>query len=146
VLSAPGDSFARRVGASLLHAAGGNQPFLLANSLREFEDLAVQLALGHIQAQGRSPCQSTHASGVSSTSKPAPASVLSKLRNELPSVNAMTNKETKNAVVLDGPLFDTALFTRHAERAYALMWELHAAAAPPMHILVAPLADSPGTR
>lgn len=115
MLSAPGDSFARRVGASLLHAAGGNQPFLLATSLREFEDLAVQLALGHIQAQDRFPRQSMHALGVSSTTKPALASVLSKLRDELPSVNAIVDKAAKDGVVLNNPLFDTALFTRHAE-------------------------------
>jgi len=142
VLSAPGDSFARRVGASLLHAACGKQPLLLADSLPEFEDLAVQLALGHIQAQDRFWSHAVHNPSLSSSFKPATGSVLSRLRDELPSVNAVVDKEAEGGVVLDGPLFDTALFTRHAERAYALMWELHASAASPMHVAVAPLAGT----
>jgi predicted O-linked N-acetylglucosamine transferase (SPINDLY family) len=117
VLSTPGDSFARRVGASLLRAAAGRQPLLLAASLAEFEDLAVHLAWGHLRSRHSAP--------------PAPLSALAQLRAEL----------RPNGAAVAGPLFDTALFARHAERAYAAMWELHAAAVAPMHLVVAPLAE-----
>jgi predicted O-linked N-acetylglucosamine transferase (SPINDLY family) len=34
------------------------------------------------------------------------------------------------------PLFDTPLFARHLESAYAAMWERHCAGLPPDHIFV----------
>jgi hypothetical protein len=55
--------------------------------------------------------------------------------------NATRWQQLRDAVV-DGvrssPLFDMGAYVRHLERAYHLMWELHAAGLPSRHIKVAP--------
>ncbi|HEY1288576.1 MAG TPA: tetratricopeptide repeat protein [Burkholderiales bacterium] len=83
VLTCPGEAFASRVGASLLHAVG--LPELIAASPADYERLALSLAT----EPGR----------------------LAKIRKKLAD-NIATH-----------PLFDTALFTRHIEAAYAAMRE-----------------------
>ena len=92
------------------------QPQLLAASLREAENLAVRLALGHISLGN------TSLSGCfveSDTSEPLPknCSLLSRFRSDLEGTSRNADKD------LDY-LFDTAAFTRHAERAYGIMWEI----------------------
>lgn len=96
VLTCPGETFASRVGASLLRAAG--LPELAAGSRKEYEALALSLS--------------------------AHPDRLSALRAKL-----QENIRTQ-------PLFDTALFTRHIETAYEMMWERHRSGAPPWYFEV----------
>lgn len=146
VLSTPGTAFARRVGASLLLAAGGRQPLLLTASLAEFENLAVHLAWGHARSRGHlraRGAESRHPPPHLAPQPPGSASVLAQLRAELLPADAKVAGPAGQGAVLAGPLFDTARFTRQAERAYALMWEVHVAGKlPAMHIVVAPLAGA----
>jgi predicted O-linked N-acetylglucosamine transferase (SPINDLY family) len=55
---------------------------------------------------------------------------------------ALKNKLAANRPVY--PLFDTAVFTRHIESAFAAMWERHQAGLPPSHIRVPPAAEATG--
>jgi predicted O-linked N-acetylglucosamine transferase (SPINDLY family) len=98
VVTCPGESFASRVGASLLQAIG--LPELIAPSPQAYETLALSLAANRAQ--------------------------FSEIRQKLAG-NLRTH-----------PLFDTALFTRHIESAYAAMWDRHRRGLPPDHIEVAP--------
>jgi protein O-GlcNAc transferase len=83
VLTCAGTTFAGRVAASLLSAAGLEE--LIAPSLDDYESMALKLA----QDQ----------------------SLLNSLRERVESSRH------------GGPLFDTALFTRHIEAAYTQMWK-----------------------
>jgi protein O-GlcNAc transferase len=83
VLTCAGTTFAGRVAASLLSAAGLEE--LIAPSLEDYESMALKLA----QDQ----------------------SLLNSLRERVESSRH------------GGPLFDTALFTRHIEAAYTQMWK-----------------------
>lgn len=103
VVTCMGDTFASRVAASLLSAAG--LPETITTSLAEYEALALRLA--------REPA------------------LLSGYRRRL--------EETRMTV----PLFDSRRFTRHIERAYTIMWEIHTAGRPPQGFAVPPLP--PGT-
>ncbi len=98
VLTLIGQSFAGRVGASLLTAAGIQE--LVTSTPEEYEALAIELA-----------------------NNPAK---LVELKSKL-----IRNRLTK-------PLFDTQLFTRHIEAAYAAMYERYHAELPPEHIYVQP--------
>ena len=97
VLTCPGEAFASRVGASLLHALG--LPELVASSRDEYERLALSLAT----EPGR----------------------LAGIRKKL-AENIATH-----------PLFDTVLFTRHMEAAYAAMHERHLRGLAPQRFEVA---------
>jgi predicted O-linked N-acetylglucosamine transferase (SPINDLY family) len=96
VLTCPGESFASRVGASLLTAIGLNE--LIATSQDEYMELAIRLASDPVRLQ--------------------------EIRRKL-ALNRLTQ-----------PLFDTALFTRHLESAYAMMYERHVAGLSPIHMEV----------
>jgi protein O-GlcNAc transferase len=85
VLTCRGETFAGRVAASLLNAAG--LPQLITENLADYEALALKLA----RDRG--------------------------LLNEI---------KTKLGLVRDScSLFDTERFTRHLEKAYRTMWEIH---------------------
>jgi protein O-GlcNAc transferase len=99
VVTLMGGTFASRVAAGLLSAAG--VPELITTSPAAYEELARHLALDPA-ARGT-------------------------LRRRL--------EETRLTV----PLFDSRRFTRHLERAYRTMWEIHASGAPPRGFLVPPL-------
>src|ERR1700730_16347718 len=81
VLTCAGTTFAGRVAASLLSAAGLEE--LITRSLEDYESLALKLARDQ--------------------------SLLDTVRERIESSH-------------HGPLFDTALFTRHIEAAYTQMW------------------------
>ena len=91
-----GESFAARVSASVLTAAG--VPELITRSLDEYEVRALMLA----------------------RDKPALAGFRSQL----------------HASRTTSPLFDTVLFTRHLESAYATMYERHQNGLPPVSFAV----------
>ena len=96
VLTCPGETFAGRVGASLVRAVG--LPELVAGSRADYEALALRLATGGAELQ------------------------------------ALRQRLAANRLV--SPLFDSALYTRHLETAFALMWERHQAGQPAAHIVV----------
>ncbi|MDR0478834.1 MAG: tetratricopeptide repeat protein [Burkholderiaceae bacterium] len=96
VLTRMGETFASRVGASLLTAC--NLPELITRTPQEYLERAKELAYDPQQ--------------------------LKAIRQKL--------KDTR----LQVPLFDTARFTRHIERAYDLAWERFAQGLPPDHITV----------
>ena len=85
VLTQPGDTFAGRVGASLLNACG--LPELVADSMSSYEAIALRLAEDEAARE------------------------------------ALKAKLERNRTSC--ALFDTALFTRHLEAAYATMYEHH---------------------
>jgi predicted O-linked N-acetylglucosamine transferase (SPINDLY family) len=91
VLTCPGESFAARVAASLLHAVG--LPELVAEDLSAYEAFALELARDPVRLAG--------------------------LKQKL-----ADNRQTR-------PLFDTALFARHIEAAYAAMYARQQAGLPP---------------
>ena len=97
VLSCVGESFAARVGASLLTAIG--LPELIVSNLDHYEDLAVSLA--------------THPGQL--------ADIRQRLEGDR----------------LTAPLFNTPLFTRHIEAAFAEIHERHHSGLPPDHVFVA---------
>jgi predicted O-linked N-acetylglucosamine transferase (SPINDLY family) len=103
VVTFMGETFASRVAASLLNAAG--LPGLVTTSLDGFEALARELA--------------------------AAPDRLAAMRRQL--------EETRATA----PLFDSRRFTRHLERAFQAMWDIHTAGGPPRPIVVPPLP--PGT-
>jgi len=96
VLTCPGEAFASRVGASLLHALG--LPELIAASRGDYERLALSLA----------------------TEPERLAAIRRKLNENIPT----------------HPLFDTALFARHMEAAYATMHERSLQGLPPQRFTV----------
>jgi protein O-GlcNAc transferase len=96
VLTQIGETFAGRVGASLLTAIG--LPELIAQTQEQFENMAIDLA--------RQP------------------GALAAIRDKL-----AQNRST-------APLFETKLYTRHIESAYATMHERHQNGFPPDHIYV----------
>jgi protein O-GlcNAc transferase len=98
VLTRPGDTFASRVGASLLRAVGLDE--LIAPTWEAYSGLAVGLA--------KNPAR----------------------------LAAIKQKLADNR--LTAPLFDTALFARHIEAAYAAMVERYDAGLKPDHIAVQP--------
>ena len=100
VLTCMGQTFASRVGASLLTACG--LPELITDTPQDY--LARARELAHDPAQ------------------------LGAIRRKL--------QNTRLSV----PLFDTARFTRHLEKAYDLAWERLAQGLPPEHITVPPVA------
>jgi protein O-GlcNAc transferase len=59
-----------------------------------------------------------------------------RLATNAPELAALRRRLTGNR--LAHPLFDTALFTRNIEAAYAAMWERHQAGLPPGHIVIPP--------
>ncbi|BAI76921.1 hypothetical protein AZL_f01610 (plasmid) [Azospirillum sp. B510] len=91
VVTCLGGTFASRVAASLLTAAG--LPELITHTLEEYETLAVRLA--------------------------EDATALAALRRHL--------EDNR----LHSPLFDAKRFVHHLERAYDIMWQLHAGGHPP---------------
>lgn len=99
VVTMLGETFASRVAASLLTAAGMAE--LVTASLADYEELAVRLA--------------------------ADPERLASLRRRL--------AETRMTV----PLFDSRRFTRHIERAYDMMWDIHRNGQPPHAFAVPPL-------
>ncbi|MFT3776862.1 MAG: tetratricopeptide repeat protein [Ottowia sp.] len=99
VLTCMGQTFAARVGASLLTACG--LPELIASSPEDYLNLALALS-----------------------SDPAR---LSALRQRLESSRMQV------------PLFDTARFTRHIERAYDMAWDRFERGLPPDHLVVPPI-------
>jgi protein O-GlcNAc transferase len=99
VLTCAGTTFAGRVAASLLSAAGLEE--LIAPSLEDYESMALKLA----QDQ----------------------SLLNSLRERVESRRH------------GGPLFDTALFTRHIEAAYTQMWKCFHRGERPAGFAVEPL-------
>lgn len=103
VVTMLGQTFASRVAASLLTAAGMAE--LVTTSLAGYEALALELA--------------------------GDPERLASLRRRL--------AETRMTV----PLFDSRRFTRHIERAYHMMWEIHGAGEAPRPFLVPALP--PGT-
>ena len=100
VLTCAGTTFAGRVAASLLSAAGLEE--LIAPSLEDYESIALKLA--HDQ------------------------SLLNSFRERVESSRH------------GGPLFDTALFTRHIEAAYTQMWKRFHRGERPAGFAVEPLA------
>ncbi len=155
VLSCPGGAFARRVGSSLLGTAGGLQPLLLSPDLRDFEAIAVRLALDAIRHRtdlAAAPAVSTghgHAppkfSGDDTRSqmragvRVAPSTMLGYFRADLTALRLGEDESPfqssssfhgiglEKAIAPRGPLFDTDVFTIHMERACALMWEVYEA-------------------
>jgi predicted O-linked N-acetylglucosamine transferase (SPINDLY family) len=97
VLTCVGETFAARVGASLLTAIG--LPELIVSNLDRYEDLAVSLA-----------------------NQPER---LADIRQRLEGHR------------LTAPLFNTALFTRHIEAAFAQIHERYHSGLPPDHVFVA---------
>jgi predicted O-linked N-acetylglucosamine transferase (SPINDLY family) len=91
-----GDTFASRVSASILTAAG--LPELITSSLADYYNLALRLA--------------------------GDPDALAGLRARA------------KALRTSGPLFDTRLFTRDLERAWAAVWERHCAGLAPAHIVI----------
>jgi protein O-GlcNAc transferase len=104
VLTCPGTTFAGRVAASLLFAAGLEE--LITPSLEGYEAMALKLA------QDRS------------------------------SLNSL--RERVESSRYSGRLFDTTLFTRHIESAYAQMWERSQRGEQPIGFAVEPFARSSG--
>jgi predicted O-linked N-acetylglucosamine transferase (SPINDLY family) len=98
VLTLAGESFAARVGASLLGAAG--MPELITSSREQYEAVAIELAVNPIR--------------------------LTELKQKL-----RRNRS-------EAPLFDTDLFTRKIENAYAQMYERYQRDLNPDDIHVAP--------
>ena len=96
VLTQIGETFAGRVGASLLNAIG--LPELITTTPEAYERMAIDLA--------------THPEKLA----------------------AIKRKLAENR--LTTPLFDTKLFTKHIEAAYAAMYERHQAGLAPDHIVV----------
>ena len=96
VLTQIGETFAGRVGASLLTAAG--LPDLIAETEEQFENMAIEFA--------------------------ARPEALAAIKDKL-----ARNRSTT-------PLFDTRLYTRHIEGAYAAMHERHQGELRPGHIYV----------
>jgi predicted O-linked N-acetylglucosamine transferase (SPINDLY family) len=96
VLTCHGNTFASRVAASLLRAAG--LPELITYSHEEYESMALRLATN--------------------------PDILAAARRKL----------EQNRTVC--PLFNTDLFTRHIEEAYATMWRRHRQGLAPDHIYV----------
>jgi predicted O-linked N-acetylglucosamine transferase (SPINDLY family) len=96
VLTCRGETFAARVGASLLCAIG--LPELIVSNLDHYEDMAVSLA--------------THPGD------------LADIRRRL----------ERNR--LTAPLFNTPLYTRHIEAAFAQIHERHHSGLPPDHVFV----------
>lgn len=99
VVTLLGETFASRVAAGLLNAAG--LPETVATSLPDYEALALRLV--------RDPA------------------TLQSYRRRL--------EDGRMQV----PLFDSLLFTRHMERAFEMMWDIHQSGAPPRSFAVPPL-------
>lgn len=99
VLTCRGETFAGRVAASLLNAAG--LPELITDNLADYEALALGLAKDH----GR----------------------LNQIRSKLERVRDSCR------------LFDSERFTRHIEKAYRTMWDIHQRGEPPKSFAVAEL-------
>jgi predicted O-linked N-acetylglucosamine transferase (SPINDLY family) len=99
VLTLPGSTFAGRVAASVLHAAG--LPELVTESPESYEALALELA--------QTPAMLAH-------------------------LKARLKRGRRSQ-----PLFDTARFTRHLERAYLKMWDRYQKGEPPAHFAVSPV-------
>jgi protein O-GlcNAc transferase len=96
MLTSLGETFAGRVGASLLKAIG--LPELITLTLESYEQMAIDLAIDSRK--------------------------LAVIRLELEN-NRLTT-----------PLFDTELYTKHIETAYAVMYERYQAGFPADHIVV----------
>ncbi len=103
VVTLKGETFASRVAASLLTAAGMVE--LVTETLDEYEALALRLA--------------------------GDPERLANLRRRL--------SETRMTM----PLFDSRRFTRHIERAYQMMWDIHQSGRPPEPIMVPALPPDP---
>ncbi len=110
ILTCPGRTFASRVGASLLTAAG--LPELIAQNLQEYEKLAVELA--------RSP------------------TIVEQLKQKLVRSHTKVQqlKEKLAANKLTFPLFDTPRLARNIEKAYQKMWEIYTSGNSPQQIII----------
>ena len=116
---------------------------LVAFSLREFEETAVRVALDALRRRNSSRLQAVkneergnaRGQSVAETQPPDAAAAAGRDRGGILAAlkRDLGSKEEERAM----KLFDTALFTAHAERAYALMWEVHKQTGKPRHIVVA---------
>ncbi len=97
VLTCRGETFAGRVAASLLHAAG--LPELITETLADYEALALKLA---------------------------------RERDRLNELKAKLERGRETCA-----LFDTERLTRHIEKAYRTMWDIHQRGEPPRSFAVA---------
>ena len=131
VLTCPGDSFARRVGLSLVSnlvrepGVGGNtarghpvlQSLMMVHQTQDYEDMAVRMACGtdalH-RGDGRGGREGALTAGLG----------LRRIRRDL------------WEIATSAVLFDTEGFTRDMERSFEVMWDLYAAGEGARHLVV----------